>query len=52
MLSKKLTAIALVATFGVTACTTIDPNTGEKVPNKAATGAILGALGGAIAGTA
>jgi outer membrane protein OmpA-like peptidoglycan-associated protein len=46
-----LSGIALVA-FAVTGCTTIDPQTGEKVPNKAATGAIIGAIGGAVAGTA
>jgi outer membrane protein OmpA-like peptidoglycan-associated protein len=33
-------------------CTTIDPATGQQVPNKTATGAIIGALGGAVAGTA
>jgi outer membrane protein OmpA-like peptidoglycan-associated protein len=52
MIAKKLTALALVAAFGVAGCTTIDPQTGQKIPNKAATGAILGALGGAVAGTA
>ncbi len=32
-------------------CTTIDPYTGERDPNRAATGAIIGAIGGAAAGT-
>lgn len=52
MITHKLTALTLIAAFGVTGCTTIDPNTGQHVPNKAGTGAILGALGGAVAGTA
>lgn len=52
MIANKLTALAVIAAFGIAGCTTIDPNTGQKVPNKAATGAILGALGGAAAGTA
>jgi outer membrane protein OmpA-like peptidoglycan-associated protein len=52
MFAHKFTALAAIAAFGIAGCTTIDPNTGEKVPNKAATGAILGALGGAAAGTA
>jgi outer membrane protein OmpA-like peptidoglycan-associated protein len=52
MIMRKLTALTLAAAFGVVGCTTIDPQTGQKIPNKAATGAILGALGGAAAGTA
>jgi outer membrane protein OmpA-like peptidoglycan-associated protein len=52
MISHKFIALGLIAAFGVVGCTTIDPNTGQKIPNKAATGAILGALGGAVAGTA
>lgn len=32
-------------------CVTVDPVTGERDPNRAATGAIIGAIGGAAAGT-
>lgn len=42
-------ALALSLAAG---CTTIDPQTGERVPNRMATGAIIGAVGGAVAGTA
>jgi outer membrane protein OmpA-like peptidoglycan-associated protein len=52
MLTKNLIGLTLAGTMAVAACTTIDPRTGEKVPNKAATGAIIGAIGGAVAGTA
>lgn len=52
MLSKKLIGLTLIGTLSVAACTTIDPQTGERVANKAATGAIIGAIGGAVAGTA
>ena len=41
-----------IAALGLAGCTTIDPNTGERVPNRAATGAIIGAITGAAAGTA
>ncbi len=34
----------------VTACTTINPNTGEKEQNRANTGALVGAATGAVAG--
>ncbi len=47
---KKLSAGALSALL-VVGCTTIDPVTGERDPNRAATGAIIGAIGGAAAGT-
>jgi outer membrane protein OmpA-like peptidoglycan-associated protein len=52
MIAHKSTIFAAIAVFAVTGCTTIDPNSGQQVPNKAATGAILGALGGAAVGTA
>jgi outer membrane protein OmpA-like peptidoglycan-associated protein len=52
MIAKTFTALAMVAALGVAGCTTIDPQTGQKIPNKAATGAIIGAIGGAVAGTA
>jgi outer membrane protein OmpA-like peptidoglycan-associated protein len=52
MIARKLTAFAVLSAMGVAGCTTIDPATGQKIPNKAATGAILGVLGGAAAGTA
>ena len=38
--AKKFITFALAASFGLAGCTTVDPNTGAKVPNKAATGAI------------
>jgi outer membrane protein OmpA-like peptidoglycan-associated protein len=52
MIAKTFTTLAVIASLGVAGCTTIDPKTGQKVPNKAATGAIIGAIGGAVAGTA
>jgi outer membrane protein OmpA-like peptidoglycan-associated protein len=52
MIARNFTALALVAALSVAGCTTIDPQTGQKIPNKAATGAIIGAIGGAVAGTA
>jgi uncharacterized membrane protein len=33
-------------------CSTTDPQTGERIPNKTATGAIIGAIGGAAVGAA
>ncbi len=41
-------AAALMTLAG---CVTVDPVTGERDPNRAATGAIIGAIGGAAAGT-
>lgn len=41
-----LTAVAFVA-----GCTTFDPVTGERTPNRTANAAIIGALGGAALGT-
>jgi outer membrane protein OmpA-like peptidoglycan-associated protein len=49
--SPLIIAVSLAA-LGLAGCTTIDPNTGERVPNRAATGAIIGAITGAAAGTA
>ena len=43
-------AMALVSMLG--ACTTIDPNTGEKVRDNSKTGALIGAVVGAAAGYA
>lgn len=40
----------LVAAAGLGACTTIDPVTGETVRNNTGTGAIAGAVGGALLG--
>jgi len=51
MLQKTLST-AMIAAIGLAGCTTIDPQTGQTVPNRAATGAILGALGGAAIGAA
>lgn len=47
---KKILAVA-AAGLALVGCTTVDPVTGERDPNRAATGAIIGALGGAAAGT-
>ncbi len=47
---KRLVAIASAGAF-IAACTTIDPVTGETVPNRTGTGAIAGALAGAALGT-
>jgi outer membrane protein OmpA-like peptidoglycan-associated protein len=52
MFARKSIILAAVAAFAIAGCTTIDPNTGQQVPNKAGTGALLGALGGAVVGTA
>ena len=50
MLLKRFAAIALAATFGLAACTTQDPYTGEQKTSKATYGALGGALVGALAG--
>lgn len=42
---------ALAALMLVVGCTTVDPVTGEREPNRTANGAILGAIVGAAAGT-
>lgn len=50
MLLKRFAAIALAATFGLAACTTQDPYTGEQKTSKTTYGALGGALVGALAG--
>lgn len=47
---RKVTA-ALAALVLITGCTTVDPVTGERETNRTGTGAILGAIIGAGAGT-
>jgi len=47
---RKFTA-ALAATLFMIGCTTVDPVTGEREPNRTASGAIIGAIVGAGAGT-
>jgi outer membrane protein OmpA-like peptidoglycan-associated protein len=44
-------AAVAVATFIAVGCTTTDPYTGEVRPNRTANAAIIGAIGGAAAGT-
>jgi outer membrane protein OmpA-like peptidoglycan-associated protein len=44
-------AAVAVAALAVVACTTVDPYTGQQVPNRTANAAIIGAIGGAAAGT-
>jgi outer membrane protein OmpA-like peptidoglycan-associated protein len=43
--------IALASVAFVASCTTVDPVTGEREPNRTANGAIIGAIAGAAAGT-
>lgn len=43
--------IGLAATVFLIGCTTVDPVTGEREPNRTANGAIIGAIVGAGAGT-
>jgi outer membrane protein OmpA-like peptidoglycan-associated protein len=50
MLLKRFAAIALAATFGLAACTTQDPYTGEQKTSKTTYGALGGAVVGALAG--
>lgn len=54
MLMKKFAVVALVAGFGLAACQTQDPYTGEQKTSKATYGAlggaVIGALGGALIG--
>ncbi|MDP1626355.1 OmpA family protein [Parvibaculum sp.] len=51
---KKFAVVALVASFGLAACQTQDPYTGEQKTSKATYGAlggaVIGALGGALIG--
>ncbi len=49
MIRKIVTAVA--AAIFMVGCTTVDPVTGEREPNRTGTGAILGAIIGAGAGT-
>lgn len=49
---KKQALILAAAGILAAACTTTDPNTGEVVRNNTATAAIIGAVGGAVLGTA
>jgi outer membrane protein OmpA-like peptidoglycan-associated protein len=50
MLMKKFAVLAICASFGLAACTTQDPYTGEQKTSKATYGALIGAVGGALAG--
>ena len=50
MLLKNFAIVAICATFGLAACTTQDPYTGEQKTSKATYGALIGAVGGALAG--
>lgn len=45
------TAAAFAALLLAVGCTTVDPVTGEREPNRTANGAIIGAIVGAAAGT-
>lgn len=49
---RPLTLVAVAAGLAVSGCATTDPQTGERRPNRAATGAIIGAIGGAAVGAA
>ena len=42
---------AMAAVMFMVGCTTVDPVTGEREPNRTANGAIIGAIAGAAAGT-
>lgn len=42
---------AMAALTLIAGCTTVDPYSGERVPNRTANTAIIGAIGGAAAGT-
>jgi outer membrane protein OmpA-like peptidoglycan-associated protein len=50
MMAKTVIALSLAATMAA-GCATTDPATGERVPNRMATGAIIGAIGGAAVGS-
>ncbi len=50
MLLKKFAIVAVIATFGLAACTTQDPYTGEQKTSKTTYGALGGAVVGALAG--
>ncbi|MDZ4382661.1 MAG: OmpA family protein [Parvibaculum sp.] len=47
---KKFAILAVCASFGLAACQTQDPYTGEQKTSKATYGALIGAVGGALAG--
>jgi len=49
MIRKIITGLA--AALFLVGCTTVDPVTGEREPNRTANGAIIGAIAGAAAGT-
>ncbi len=44
--------IAAAAALMLVGCTTVDPVTGERTTNRTGSGAIIGAIGGAVLGTA
>lgn len=50
-MTKSAIAFGIAASLVLAGCTTVDPRTGERVPNRMATGAVIGAIGGAAAGT-
>jgi outer membrane protein OmpA-like peptidoglycan-associated protein len=50
-MTKHLWAIGAVASVALAGCTTVDPRTGERVPNRMINGAVIGAIGGAAVGT-
>jgi outer membrane protein OmpA-like peptidoglycan-associated protein len=52
MSHRTIAVVALGLTVFAAGCVTTDPTTGERRPNRAATGAIIGALGGAAVGAA
>ncbi len=49
-MTKFVLAMGLAAGVALAGCTTVDPRTGERVPQRMATGAIVGAIGGAAVG--
>jgi outer membrane protein OmpA-like peptidoglycan-associated protein len=51
-MQKTILIASSIGLLALGACTTIDPQTGERVPNRVATGAIIGAGIGAAAGAA
>jgi len=44
--------IVMLAVISITACTTVDPYSGEKKTSNATTGAVIGAVAGAVIGAA
>ncbi|MFZ4602405.1 MAG: OmpA family protein [Caulobacterales bacterium] len=51
MITRTLT-VAMAACVGLASCATVDPQSGERTPNRAGTGAIIGAISGAALGAA